>query len=356
MISKPILRFCFAIILTAGISSNVLAQISISISDFPHAGMLVARTQDTTSSVLAGPAGPNQVWDFSNLVTSFIDSTLYMMPDGVPGSQNHPGANLVEKDMNASANFEGAFNYIYYDSQVDGWYNLGQELRITFWGFEFNYHMFVNPPSLILPLPCFYGLTNTMDFDWDTYSSGWYAGGQTDTSRVVSNMHVTQEADAWGTIITPEGSYDALRVHEHIKILDSIYEYNAGSWIFQDTSQSEWSDWRWYANGIGEVGFLRESGGKSGRGFTFFKSSTLVGLDESIENHELTLYPVPAHDKLYIESQKPINKVEVFDYYGNQLYIAFNSDPISLTDLPGGIYFLRAYSNGDVIVKKFIVR
>jgi len=334
---------------------TVDAQITITSADFPHTGMLVVREVDSTTTVSPGGSGINQVWDFSNLSVSYTDSVLYLPPAGLPGSQNYPAANLVEKDMNVDANYEGSYNYIYHQSTPGGWYNLGQELRVNFWGLSFFWHMFVDPPALTLPLPCTYGTTNNQEFHWMTYSSSWYGGTQADTSLVANYMSVEQTADGSGIIITPAGSFDALRVFEHITGIDSVFNYDPSlGWIFDHASYSEFDSYRWFANGIGEVGQILDTGKKSGNGFAYFKSSTLVGINESVAKEPWLIYPVPAGDRLFVIHPERIIRIEVYDLAGKLKCSETGTGSIDISRLEPGIYLSRIYSDSETVTNKFV--
>lgn len=346
------LFFCFLIL---NASYTLDAQITITAADFPHAGMLVVREVDSTTTVSPGNSGMNQVWDFSNLVASYSDSVLYLLPEGLPGSEHYPDANLVEKDMNYDANFDGSYNYIYYESTPDGWYNQGQELRVNFWGLSFFWHMYVDPPTLILPLPCTFNTSNSQDFTWLTYTSSWFGGSQADTSLVANYMSVEQTADGSGILITPTGSFETLRVFEHITGIDSVFNYDpAQGWVFDHASYSEFDSYRWFANGIGEVGQILDTGKKSGAGFAYFKSSAVVGLNPLQSNDPQLVYPVPAFDRLYADGRELILKMEVYDLAGYLKCQESGSGSVDVSRLEPGFYLVKIYSRSGFSTAKFL--
>ena len=202
------------------------AQITITANDFPHAGMLVVRNIDSTTAISPGSGGTGQVWDFSNLVPSYDDSTLYMMPGGQPGIQNHPNSNLVLKDLDSDINFEGGYNYIFYQTTPGGWKALGQELKISFWGMSITWHMFYEPPAIEMPLPFTYNSSYNQNTTWKLYAATGFNGTVLDSVLTINHTTITQLADASGTMITPEGTFEALRVHELLEIIDSSLTYN----------------------------------------------------------------------------------------------------------------------------------
>lgn len=337
------------------ISSHSFSQITIVPEDFPQVGMLVVKDVDSTTVINPGSAGLNQTWDFSNLVPSYTDSTLYMMPDGLPGSQNFPASNIVLKDARASANYDGSYNYMYYKSSPTGWQVVGQELKISFWGISFFWHFSYDPDPVVLPLPCQYNTSSSQEVSWNSYSASWYNGTQADTSHVVTHMSIDMLADASGTIITPTGSFDALRVHEHIVNVDTVFNYTPGSgWSFEETSTVEWDTYRWYANGIGEVGSIRIDNKKGSNGFSFYKSQALVGQQELKKDFDVCVYPNPATEGVSIESKQPVDRIEIISENGRILTITDNCSYISLKGMSSGYYFLKIFSGDSMSVKKII--
>lgn len=350
---RSILFFLITVLVVTG--NSLFAQITITADDFPHAGMLVVRNMDTTTAVSIGSAGSGQVWDFSNLVPSFDDSTLYMMPGGQPGLENHPNTNLVTKDLDYDINYEGGYNYIFYETTAGGWLVQGQELKISFWGMTITWHMFYQPPALELPLPFTYNSSNNQNTTWKLYAATGFNGTVMDSALTINHTSISQLADASGTMITPTGSFEALRVHTHSEIIDSSFTYNAGAgWVFNETGLTILNSYHWYAKGIGEVGSLLLDDKKGSGQFSFFKSSTIVGQQELPEVVDLKIYPVPATDKLNIVSAVPVEKVEIYNQSGSLQITENKVTELNVSKLAPGTYFIKVFTLRNVSTRKFI--
>ncbi|MBK7029519.1 MAG: T9SS type A sorting domain-containing protein [Bacteroidales bacterium] len=335
---------------------NLGAQIVINANDFPTIGMLVVRDVDSTSALSPGQAGLNRVWDFSNLTTSFTDSTLYISPAGLPGAENHPGSNIVEKAMNIGATYDGSYNYIFRETTLDGWFDHGQELRINFWGLSWIWHTMITPAAHMCHLPMFYGLSYDQEFTWSTYNAGLSGGVQYDTSLMVAHLTVHQEVDGSGVIITPTGSFDALRVHEHVFGYDTVYSFSPGmGWSFEEVGYSEWNNYRWFAEGIGEVGSILEDGSKGGGNFSYFKSSTIVGTEELKKSPTISIYPVPAKDVLHITNAVEIEKAEIIDLNGNLKISVGKTHDVDVSGLIPGLYIIKIYTQSGLSNLKFTI-
>ena len=72
-------------------------------------------------------------------------------------------------------------------------------------------------------------------------------------------------------------------------------------------------------------------------------------------NQKITIYPNPANDKLYIESEQLINQnIEIYDLNGkliNSKIIGSSNTEIDIADLPQGIYFVKI---SNITIGKFI--
>lgn len=80
--------------------------------------------------------------------------------------------------------------------------------------------------------------------------------------------------------------------------------------------------------------------------------------DQLLAQEELRLYPNPATDILMIESESLIQKIEIYNQVG-QFVKGENTNSnalnLNIANLESGVYFLKAFSQGNVITKKFLV-
>ena len=84
-----------------------------------------------------------------------------------------------------------------------------------------------------------------------------------------------------------------------------------------------------------------------------------TGIDED-ENIIFKVYPNPANQYLYIESEKMIQQVQIFNLTGNMVF-SDNSESkfswhLNIDGLPKGLYFIKAFMNNQqVIVRKVMI-
>jgi hypothetical protein len=96
----------------------------------------------------------------------------------------------------------------------------------------------------------------------------------------------------------------------------------------------------------------------SGNGDIFLAklNSSSTGIKELTNNNYFNIFPNPANDFITIETLQ-LSKIEIFNIQG-QILKTINSNSkeitIDLTYLPSGVYFVKARTNKEVVVKKFI--
>ncbi len=79
----------------------------------------------------------------------------------------------------------------------------------------------------------------------------------------------------------------------------------------------------------------------------------LIGVEDNLVAQNLTIYPNPINDILYIDCQAPIDSVSIYSITGSFIKQTSNSN-INVADLPKGLYFAKVIIEGRAITKKFI--
>ena len=88
-------------------------------------------------------------------------------------------------------------------------------------------------------------------------------------------------------------------------------------------------------------------------------SSKDIAFYESVKENfipNLTIYPNPANDKIFIKTELEVEDVIVYDVYGRQLSTAKGqqSSTIDVSDLSKGVYFVNVKTSAGSVVKKII--
>ena len=79
-----------------------------------------------------------------------------------------------------------------------------------------------------------------------------------------------------------------------------------------------------------------------------------LGTSDNTIKNSLVIYPNPASKIVNIYSPFPIIKIELFSSSGNRI-LETKKNSISVENLPSGIYFVKVYSDKQVLTKKLIV-
>lgn len=87
-----------------------------------------------------------------------------------------------------------------------------------------------------------------------------------------------------------------------------------------------------------------------------WKNDQFVGLNEFEKNNfEITIFPNPASEEVYIQSSKKILKLTITSILG-ELMVDTNIQPIAVSELPNGMYSLTVTFEGNSITKKLILK
>jgi hypothetical protein len=339
--------FILFILLSAFISS---AQITITHDDMPTPGTVIIRAMDTINVTNPGGAGLNQTWDFSTVIPQMSDTVDYLIPSDAPGYEMFAGANLAEGRTiyDISGNF---YNYIFWNSAVDGMYAIGWNLYFGSPDYTFRSTQTYNPDPNTLPLPLNYGDQSNAATTGERYTSIRVAGILLDSSRIVSNITLNSNVDGSGTIITPVGTYPALRVNEVSNHVDSTFTWDmVNGWEFTRTETFQQTMYRWFANTFGEVATL-SSDGESNQ-FQYL-SSIIISVPH-IETLTFNIYPNPAGDELYLQTDEKITSAEIFTLNGQSVSAILRGNAIDVSKLEPGIYFCKVTTRLGVSTQKFV--
>lgn len=217
-----------------------------------------------------------------------------------------------------------------------------------------------------LPLPAFFSDADEMFFLPLTYqrndSSTFAYGLDIPTVGEYSSRGGRKtEVDGWGSITTPKGTYDCLRVKSTLRISDSITfnGFNIGLPLRTEVQ------YYWLAKGE-KAPILKATGNSFFGQFTpnviqyRYNAPVLVPqLKVQVEAGKVLLYPNPTSEILYlaVNGIDRIEAVQMFDEYG-RLVKAIESHPqagIDIRDLQSGLYTVRVYGQYGVYTEKMVV-
>lgn len=308
------------------------------ISNYDSAPLSMYAVVSSSTAVNHNATGANQSWSFNTL--SQIDSSA--------DSHTAPTAQeLIDYPTTTSVATTTS------TSSVGKVYtkNIANQVSITGAegaGLILNY---ITDNALIGTLPLSFGYSNTDTvagtFDYNGSVTGTFSGT------------LTSEVDAYGTLImndlgsgTFNGSVTRLKTTQNITLSagfisgtvdqTSYYYYHAttGDLVFRSTTVSI------VAPGINSTDTIMES----------LLSSTL-GVNQTISNVDLQLYPNPVKDRLNLNLDNDIDSssISILDINGRQISnFETNQNAIDVSRLKSGIYFISILTTKGFVTKKFI--
>lgn len=169
------------------------------------------------------------------------------------------------------------------------------------------------------------------------------------------HMTIQNEVEGWGTLITPFGSFQTLKIKKIINEFDSIYADTLGFGF--GFNQPQRVEYHWigenYKLPLMVYSDLGITGNIEYQDIARSGTPVLSVSDEEIA--ELSLYPNPASDLLTITSSEIISMVRIVDMNGKQIATyPVNSTQASLdvNSISNGLYLVEILSEQSVIPTK----
>lgn len=230
-----------------GFHINMKAQITLTQNDFPHAGDSTRLTVAQLNLFLNYQAtGANHTWNFANLkaASQRLDSSMQVSATNFVYALFY--ANFGFNPNRASVAYKGAgqavnplipltnpFSFYFLNSSKYEQVGMGAEIANLPIPIKFNNH------DVIYQLPLNFGDNDTSQSDWSFGLNGLAYIGYSQT-RI-------NQVDGWGSLTTPNGTYDVLRVKtiRYQKDSISIDSLNLNLAL----SRPVLTEYKWLANG-----------------------------------------------------------------------------------------------------------
>lgn len=74
------------------------------------------------------------------------------------------------------------------------------------------------------------------------------------------------------------------------------------------------------------------------------------------DKKDVTIYPNPFVEEIYIKTDSPLIKVEIYNYLGEKVKVVQKSNPLKLNELSSGLYIVKIYTNTSISYKKVTKR
>ncbi len=349
--------------------SSLFAQITITSSDFASNGDTVRMSLATDPSIDIISTGANQNWDYSYLsvenqklveyfdIAGFPDPLVLLAygpfaPVKYQATYTLPSVNLPLDQIGPIVGISISDPLAYHRLSNDSLSMVGYSMDIEGTVIPFKSDSIEAYYKFPLNYQDTYEGSGVTNIDLNPFYSGAW----------IQKRYRSSEVDGWGSITTPYGTFNALRIRHTIDEIDSIQVDLFGNLTWISLPIPVNYVYEWWTNGekdaILRVNTRSIAGNEVVTGIEFrdmYRSIALVDVIE--ESSNLNVYPSPARDMLKIEGVAFQTPYTIYDHSGRLVMSGIlNGTPIDLGALEKGSYVLVVKANNGVIQSKTFIK
>ena len=335
-------------------ASSLFAQITINSNHVAGIGDVVTQSNDTVPSVMLGGTGANQTWNYAGLAAHTNSSLTFTNPNWTPNGASFPNSNLAAIPGN------GFGTELYFHKSSSKFDLVGYYGSVAQFGLI---PLNLNPGQTVVNFPLNY---NDAGVDVGVFDTTAAFTGQVgvDSVRVKSTFTTDYTVDSWGSITTPMGTYDALRIHSQIARVDSVWGHSILGWSFlteqtEDTeTYSYWGDHADTKFTIAEFDVDPANGNVLS--VTWLDAAVSPTSVANTDNAKFNVYPNPFNEIVNIKFESSdLKTVNVLDITGKTVYnenISGSQLELDLSGLNNGVYFVKVISGTETKTERIIKR
>lgn len=327
-------------------SGFAVGQITVTQYDLVGPTDIIEQAYDQNMSISHTAAGANQTWNYSALLEDSTGTMSFGAAGWGNGSAEFPDATL-------SANDNSGMGDIYLRKNSDALDLLGFYGDLSQSGNDEAYYF--DPQNRITPLPLTYNTTDQNSFVFEFTVDG---GQQADSVRIKQVTDQEFEADAWGELTTPLGTFDVVRLKKIEITTDSTWAYAFGNETLVNDGKDTTYMYNFWTNDqtarfpLVEYEYDPASQQIDGD-ITWLKAEPTTTIQTS-EKATFSLFPNPAEDNLTVTSEAELSTYTVFDITGQKV-LSGNTDTVNISELKNGVYLLKVITkDGHIGTKKFV--
>lgn len=303
--------------------------------------------------------GENFTWDFSGLIPIYQTADTFVSPSQTPFTYQFfflGRTNLAYRYMDdlPIPDFELTNVYYFYKNSQERYVNAGFAASLNVLPLPFV----LSSPDVLYRFPLQYG-------DQDSSVSG-VIYNLPDIAYLNLDRKRINKVDGWGTLITPFGTFEVLRMTSEVTEHDSIYIDSLEMGV---PVNRHYTEYKWLAKGQ-KIPVLKITSDISGLIVTY-TDSLRVDIDavaeKYIKSESLNVYPNPAKKNVFVEFEALSTgdiELALFDLKGGcilrqteSIYASdYHRKRISLKDVSSsGTYLLVIRTGGQVMTRKLVV-
>ncbi|MCA6363831.1 MAG: T9SS type A sorting domain-containing protein [Bacteroidetes bacterium] len=350
------------------LASAAFGQITITQSDMPSQGDTIRVSYaSNTANVNHTATGPNFTWNFSALTPNAQQVLEFATPTALPF--NFTATYGVLNPSPDSIPFIGAIptNFVdYYKNGSSGYRQVGSSFDYAPLG-NFSIPIIYTSSDYVYRFPMNYNNIDSSDAAYSFQLPGLAYFGQ--------ERHRVNRVDGWGTLITPFGTFQTLRVRSVIDAVDTISFDTTGTGFTFPRPQVV--EYKWLSQN-GKIALLEVEA----QVFNNIETVTNVIYRDSLRANVFqvgivepgaagvvtALYPNPAQDELnlfWTQTSQMQTRIEICDLYGRVVWTenagtlaqGAQSRKLNVATLNSGVYLVRIHSeNGSSKAECFVKR
>lgn len=340
----------FAFLMLCFTPDLLYAQISIEAEDLPS-GPFVFSVADAAGFDLPEyqVGGENQLWDFSAIEPLATSDLNYVSISETPTTyQFFFNSPFVPQYQATHANEGEGIDLVFLS--IDDFFffykNTGTSYNIVGYGGTVNgipIPSQTNPIDIVYDLPITYGQTHTSYSEWDIEipTIGSYA----------QSLNRSYEVDGWGTVITPAGSFEAIRVRMVTEIEDNVFIEAIGQNLSIDRNSTSYQ-WLAQGQGIPVIEITETFGQPTVRYKT--DSSPITSVIEP-NQLQVRIYPTVSANQLTIEGWNSGDRLDLYNLAGQRVRSYMQEANVSVHGLPAGCYIAVIEREGKPIMQQKII-
>ncbi|MFC2101128.1 T9SS type A sorting domain-containing protein [Bacteroidota bacterium] len=344
------------------VSISVFSQISINQSDMPDVDDTIRTSKTAITSVDYTLTGANYNWDFSSLfpVTQGVDTfvSIWSTPLVYNVVFLYPFVSTIAKEQPDNTTIPGFQFTDFFDfyKETSSYYALvGYGAKINSIPIPVKYD---NPDNLY-HFPVTYG---TVDSSESAFGQAIPGIGYFGESKKRVN-HV----DGWGTLTTPYGTFQTIRIKSQINTFDTLHLDSLG---FGFGIPRNITEYKWLAKGFGlPVLNISVSGIITNISYIDSVRNITLGIaDSDQDQNKVIIFPNPSKEFVTLDfSQIKSSEINISFYNALGGLLDTFSEKISsdnykkMIDLSSynltkGIYFIRIDTEQNVITEPLIIK
>jgi hypothetical protein len=338
----------------------LLSQIVIDQNDMPQPGDTIRLSSTIDYGTLNyQETGNDFTWDFSTMIPVTQKVDTFVDFDETPWVYQliFWGSSNLAKEMMGFDQYPGfqiTDAYEFYKSSSSDFKLVGNAATLN--GIPFPNKF--DAPDIIFRFPMNPGNIDSSFSSYDIALTGiGYAGGWKKRVNYV---------DGWGTLITPYGSFQTIRVKSEVDQYDSIYIDTLGYGI---PYLQYFTEYKWLGDGFGEpLCTFTENGPITTIDYIDSVRNLIIGIPEAqVQNNLFRIYPNPVDNELNIQFTSSADsemEIAVFDLQGKKISEILQGKnvvellnltlDISALNLEPGIYFMAIKLQDQSYFQKFI--